>query len=164
MQNGFQRRFCWGVLIAYSCIIFFGEFIHALPGMECCDGCSSGTVGACFEGPCQSDAGSIHDRGSNPWHCVFCEKRSQKSTSTEAYGTDTESKHSRSKDRLSIRNPSKQCQVCKMLAGFASSMLQCAETAFTTEDVPFESLCVGRVLSFQRTVYSPRGPPQKVFL
>jgi hypothetical protein len=164
MQNEFQRRFCWGVLIAYSSIIFFGEFIHALPGMECCDGCSSGTVGACFEGACLTQAGSKRDSVSSPWHCVFCEKRGQKSTSTEASGTNTEHQTARSKDRLSIRNPSKPCQVCKMLAGFASSMLQCTETAFTTEDAPFEFLSVGQVLSFHCSAYSPRGPPQNLFL
>lgn len=155
MQSEFQKRFCWGVLITYSCIVFCGELIHAIPGMECCNGCSSEPDHAR-----SAESSSNREQPSSLAHCAFCEKRDRKSTAMEESTAIDVSSSVRSKKRIAIRLPTEQCQVCKMLAGLTSSLLPCSETARVSEIVWFAFTGEYRFSSNLCAVYSPRGPPQ----
>ena len=171
MQNEFQKRFCWGVLITYSSIVFFGELIHAIPGMECHGGCTSGhecTSGehaTCSPQPVSSSRSiSNNEQSSNLAHCIFCKIRSRKSTAMECSAAVSAFELVRAKNRMAICKPAELCQVCKLMAGFSSSMLQYSETTPVSELFSFAFFGENQLSSNSSAAYSPRGPPRHFFL
>jgi hypothetical protein len=171
MQNEFQKRFRWWVLITYSSIVFFGELIHAIPGMQCRAGCTSGHGCTprhhddCVSRPITfSKSISKRENSSNLDHCIFCKKRNRKSAATERSAAIVTSAVVDSTNRIEICEPSELCPVCKLMAGFSSSLPQYSETDLGSDVVLFALF--GEIhLSLTFSVpYSPRGPPRDVIL
>jgi hypothetical protein len=85
--------------------------------------------------PC--DALKLHrDQPSNLAPCIFCERRDQKSTAMERSAQQGVSAIALSKERMAICQPKEPCQVCKLLAGFASVLPESSETARVSEQQP----------------------------
>lgn len=172
MQNEFKKRFCWGVLITYSSIVFFGQLIHAIPGMECHDGCVSGheytsrNLDTCSSQlfPLSTKSISSSKQLPNPAHCVFCKRRNQKPTATECSAAIGTSPVAQSKNRIELSEPLEPCPVCKLIAGFSSSLPQYSETDFGSELVSSALLGANRLPVTFSVQYSPRGPPRDVIL
>ena len=167
MQNEFRKRFCWGVLITYSSIVFFGELIHAIPGMECHDGCVSAHGGtSTYHGACSSRPHSVStsEQPTNKPHCLFCEARSQKSTVTEHSASVSTLEVAPRKNGVAFCNSAEPCPVCKLMAGFSSSLPQYSETDLASELVSFAVVGENHLPLTFSVPYSPRGPPRDVIL